>query len=170
MLRYVKESSSKPLVGAEIGVYRGINAQQILEDMNIEMLYAIDPWEEYKDGNIIKKTVTKNKIKEAELETLIRLAPFNRVRIIKKHSQDAVEELPDFDFVYIDGAHDFRSVWRDIRLFSGKTYILGGHDYNRKNLGVVLAVTIHYILNIFKIRLHTESNDWWVVPRSREDC
>jgi len=167
MLRYVRDSTNDmPLVGAEIGVYKGENAKEILDSMNIIKLYAIDPWVEYYDGNLLKKKVSKTRIEDAEGEALRRLSPYRNVHIIKKYSYDAVNDLPLLDFLYIDGAHDFGNVWRDIWCFSEKAEIIGGHDYNRKNIGVVLAVNIYRVLNIFKSELHTEGDDWWFVPRS----
>ncbi len=34
-----------PLVGAEIGVFRGQHAQSILDALNMEKLYLVDPWD-----------------------------------------------------------------------------------------------------------------------------
>jgi hypothetical protein len=167
MISFVKEVwAETPLIGAEIGVYRGEHSEEILNNIKIEKLYAIDPWIEYKDGNLFKKKVSKERIEDAEKETYRRLMKFTNVQIIKGHSYSVVDRLPMLDFLYIDGAHDFWSVWRDIRCFSGKTLIMGGHDYNWKNIGVLLAVNIYRVLNIFKLELHTEDNDWWFVPRS----
>ncbi len=46
-IKYLKENTTNGLVGAEIGVKRGENAEDILNNLNIEALYLIDPWEVY---------------------------------------------------------------------------------------------------------------------------
>ena len=41
----------KNLHGAEIGVYRGQHARELLELLDIETLILVDPWKDYKEYN-----------------------------------------------------------------------------------------------------------------------
>ena len=46
---------NKPLVGVEIGVYKGENALSILKTLNVKKLYLIDSYDlysDYKDGKL----------------------------------------------------------------------------------------------------------------------
>jgi hypothetical protein len=44
MISYVRKvSGRKPLIGVEIGVGFGLNAKNILQTLNMKMLYLIDP-------------------------------------------------------------------------------------------------------------------------------
>ena len=60
IITQLNRSNPKGLIGAEIGVFRGVYAKQIIDHefigrkLNIEKLYLIDPWknyEEYSDAN-----------------------------------------------------------------------------------------------------------------------
>lgn len=46
---FIKEKfNNKLLIGAEIGVYKGKNAKDIIKMLNMERLYLIDIWKNYK--------------------------------------------------------------------------------------------------------------------------
>ena len=65
--------------------------------------------------------------------------------MIKDYSYNVVDQFEDnsFDFIYIDGAHDYESVKKDIELYAPKlkTFgILAGHDYEHTWPGVIKAV------------------------------
>ena len=68
-----------------------------------------------------------------------------KVELIKDYSYNVVDQFEDnsFDFIYIDGAHDYESVKKDIELYAPKlkTFgILAGHDYEHTWPGVIKAV------------------------------
>lgn len=99
--------------GAEIGVREGMFAQHLLKHTKIEKLYCIDPWED-----------------EPELyERFVRFYGQNeRVEILRQRSEEA--EIPEVDFVFIDGDHSYEAVKADIEKYLPKTrYFLAGHDY-----------------------------------------
>ncbi len=138
-------------VGAEVGVFRGANAEQILMN-NPEMnLHLIDPYRRrYFTGNTAKRWTTK----EIKAHAKKRLSKVNRrfgcsYNFMKQLSHKAVEKFSNgsLDFVYIDANHSYKSVKEDLRLWTPKVRIggiIGGHDYNpysRKRIkGVVRAV------------------------------
>ena len=69
----------------------------------------------------------------------------SKVELIKDYSYNVVDQFEDnsFDFIYIDGAHDYESVKKDIELYAPKlkTFgILAGHDYEHTWPGVIKAV------------------------------
>ncbi|MDO8487691.1 MAG: class I SAM-dependent methyltransferase [bacterium] len=117
-------------VGAEVGVAQGHHAKVICENNPQILLYAIDIWdlypgyEEYSD-----------RIRKYYQEAQERLALYN-CKLVKKFSMAAVEDFADnsLDFVYIDGAHDYKNVAMDICEWSKKVKVGGivfGHDYKR---------------------------------------
>ena len=117
-------------VGAEVGVAQGHHAKVLCENNPGVRLYMVDVWDHY-DGY----REYRDRIHKYHIEALERTAPFDAIPI-KKFSMDAVKEFEDnsLDFVYIDGAHDFKNVAMDICEWSKKVRpggIVFGHDYKR---------------------------------------
>lgn len=117
-------------VGAEIGVAQGDHAKILLENNPGFKLFCIDIWDLYPGYREYT-----DRIHRYYQEAKEKLAPYD-AEIIKKFSMDAVKDFTDesLDFVYIDGAHDFKSVADDICEWTKKVKIGGivfGHDYKR---------------------------------------
>jgi len=167
------------LVGAEIGVYRGAHAKEMLEKLDIKTLYLIDPWkdyDEYGDLPIIKEHLPKA-YKTAKFEMLKHYE--DRLIWLKEHSSEAVKKFEDnsFDFVYIDGNHCYEYVKEDIELWYPKVKrdgVIGGHDYHLPRFGVKKAVDEFYLKN--NLVLHLKKNfqsknsseingDWWIYKK-----
>jgi len=123
---------SAPLTGVEIGVAEGKNAENILKILNVTHLFLIDPYEAYLENGRLETSARAHSINEMIMKA--RLKPFwNRVTFLKFRSQDAVNKIPQVDFVYIDGCHVYDSVRKDIQLYSSKVRLggfIGGHDFN----------------------------------------
>lgn len=120
-------------VGVEVGVAQGYYANCILQNNpQLERLFLVDIWASYPGYNMYG-----NKIRAYERLCRKLLEPFKKkVRYIKKFSMDAVDMFPDnsLDFVFIDGAHDFRHIAEDISEWSKKVRVGGlvyGHDFKR---------------------------------------
>jgi hypothetical protein len=128
---------STPLIGVEIGVAEGKNAENIFKILNMARLYLIDPYEAYFENGRLKTQYA-----DREITMKATLKPFwDQVRFLKLKSQDAVNMIPQVDFVYIDGSHDYDAVKRDIQLYVSKVRsggFIGGHDINAP--GVAKAV------------------------------
>lgn len=117
-------------VGAEIGVAQGNHAKLICESNPGVKLYCVDIWKQYSGYNEYT-----NRIGKYYQEAKAKLSKFDTV-FVKKFSMDAVADFEDesLDFVYIDGAHDFKNVADDICEWTKKVKIGGivfGHDYKR---------------------------------------
>lgn len=132
-------------VGAEIGVRYGRTMDRVLQALpDIERYICVDPWKTF-DGYEIGQA----KLDEARLEFAGRArAHTYRLQILPYWSHQAVNFVPDdsCDWVFIDAAHDYDNVARDIRLWAPKVHeggLLMGHDYGNSNLhecGVKRAV------------------------------
>jgi len=117
-------------VGAEIGVAQGNHAVTLCKANPGIKLFCIDIWELYPGYDEYT-----DRIKRYYEEAKAKLAPYDCI-FIKKFSMEALAEFADesLDFVYIDGAHDFKSVADDICEWTKKVRIGGivfGHDYKR---------------------------------------
>ena len=134
------------MVGAEIGVERGLYSEIMLKVNPNLKLYLVDLWAQYPgypDESDEKQIQHYREAKE-------NLKTYN-VEYVRDYSMDAVKRFEDesLDFVYIDAAHDYAHVYEDIREWSKKVKhggIIAGHDYgnNKKpskgGYGVVPAV------------------------------
>lgn len=115
--------------GVEIGVQGG-RFSKILCDANPQMeFYGIDPWLEYPELPIWGEQVGQ----DAGYEEAKARVPSN-CTLIRKKSMDALSDFPDnyFDFVYVDGNHEFVSATMDIHYWLQKVRvdgIIAGHDY-----------------------------------------
>lgn len=159
MIEAIKKTNQKNLVGAEIGVSDGFNAERILNTLDLERLYGIDPYEAYIDGDG-KRVCVDYKREEA----INRLKRYPAHQFVFKRSNEAVEEFPPLDFVYIDGNHSYEAVKDDIALYYPlvkKGGFIGGHDFFGKYQGVVWAV-IEFVKE-HNLTLHTQVYDWWLV-------
>ena len=126
-------------VGAEIGVAQGHHSLILCENIPGLHLYAVDVWQPY-DGYF----EYQDRITRYYQEARQKLVGYN-VTFVEKYSMDAVKEFADgsLDFVYIDGAHDFRNVVDDLCEWSRKVKIGGivyGHDYKRRHNVYVIEV------------------------------
>ena len=134
----------KNSVVAEIGVAAGGLSKQILRRNNPRKLYLIDPWDvsdvtEYSESSFNK---LKSELR-SEIESGI-------VELKRGYSYNILPTFPSdsLDWIYVDGAHDYDSVKKDLEqcyaiVKSGG--IIAGHDYVRwvsptARYGVVEAV------------------------------
>ena len=133
--RIKKMFGNKLLVGAEIGVYTGKHAKNILKILNMKKLYLIDPYEDYEDS--------VGYLEESKEKARHRLRGFENIEWVRKKSSDAVKNIPDdLDFVYIDGNHTYKFVKEDIENYYKKLRkggVLCGHDIDTSSVLKALA-------------------------------
>ncbi len=125
--------------GAEIGVRRAANALEMCRRIPDLKLVCVDPWTPY------SRSITQARADRNFEISKNRLKPYKSV-FMRQTSMDAVKEFEDntFDFVYIDGLHDFDNVMMDLIHWTKKVKrrgIVSGHDYHHAaRSGVVRAV------------------------------
>jgi hypothetical protein len=162
MTSYVqKVFGRKPLIGVEIGVGFGLNAKNILRTLNMKMLYLIDPYIPYDDGDTPNTKVYLNGLEIVKKE----LAVFPNITFIHKTSEDAVNDVPsEIDFCYIDGNHNYEYVKKDIENYYPKIKsggVIGGHDFSVGFIGVCKAV-IDFATK-YQLKLYGKRDDWWTI-------
>lgn len=154
----------KRLIGAEIGVWEGENAEGLFETLDIEKLYLVDPYVGYIDQTQGKGLVIRD-FEGAKEETKARIGDNPAIFIYEK-SEDAVRQVKEkLDFVYVDAAHTFDNILQDIEVWYPKVKkggILSGHDFNVPD---VSRAVIEFCSNR-KIKFSTQPNnehEWWFI-------
>ena len=101
---------------AEVGVWKGDFAKQVLDDCpNIRQYYLIDPWEKLDDWNKPLNFVADfnevfdevvNKLQDHKLKT----------KVLRGKTIDMISQIPDksLDFAYIDGDHTLKGIAIDL--------------------------------------------------------
>lgn len=126
----------KHSIGAEIGVKNGGNARKMFEQISPRKLHLVDPWGIYDDDIYLKHT-PKNTMEIAYNNVLTwanHPQQSGRVEITRDYSYNAAPLFSDgyFDWVYIDGYHDYENIYRDLCVFAPKIKsdgFLCGDDY-----------------------------------------
>ena len=157
----------KHLTGAEIGVYKGQNAKSILDFLNIEHLVLVDPWKGYDDyltGNAEDDSTFENHYKEVKNK----FSNNPKVRIIRDTSVNAAKMFDDeyFDFVYLDGDHNYEAVTKNLESWYPKLKKFGvmcGDDYGHPSGdGVIEAVTKFAYRNKLLVNCGEDNQFWFV--------
>jgi hypothetical protein len=159
------------LVGIEIGVAAGEHAISLLENLNIERIYLIDPYEDYElylEGKA-HYGIDQLVLSETEVLARARLEKYrSKIIWLKKYSSEALNFIDEkVDFVYIDGNHQYEFVVEDIDNYFPllkESGVLGGHDFyngfQREHDGVINAVTSFSVSH--GLQLRSELPDWWI--------
>jgi hypothetical protein len=128
-------------VGAEIGVWNGVHAVEILGAIKGLELFCVDSW----CGFSQEKFFTDQEMISVYEDAKANLSGRN-VHIVKNTSVEASKLISDgaLDFVYIDACHYFNEVMLDILLWAPKVRkggIVAGHDFrDLYKCGVVDAI------------------------------
>lgn len=157
LLKDLKQGKS--LIGAEIGVWKGDNAKSILQELNIQKLFLIDSWNNYKDY------ISKFNLKNCYQKVLKIFNNDNRIKILKMYSHNAVKYFNDntLDFIYIDGNHSYKYVYNDIKIWHKKVKSGGmicGHDI--LNIIDVLKAVRNYCYKN-QIKYYINPPDWFFI-------
>ncbi len=135
--------------GAEIGVWAGQNAKQMLQEIPGLKMLLVDPFTNYPYSSRNWKPELMSK-----LRTMAHKAMRNRNAVFMEMiSEDAIRQISDssLDFVYIDGDHTYDFCMLDMILWYRKVRkggIMSGHDYDynerKRSLSKVPAVIDNY--------------------------
>lgn len=152
--------------GAEVGVASGMFSDLILEISQPKILHLIDYWKKDRRGHGItpgrvvslfqKKKQDWNVIQDKYQDKITE----GKVVLHRGLSWDMLNDMPDssLDWIYIDAAHDYSSVKKDLDAAKEKVKnngVIMGHDYVRWGrhgfkCGVVEAVNEFCIVNDYE--------------------
>jgi len=142
-------------VGVEIGVWKGDSSRHMLE--KCRFMYLIDPLGPY-EGNPDSTVFALPEL----IEALQQENP-GRVGFIKGLAHEVADQVPEVDFVFVDGNHEFEYVEMDLAFYWPKVRsggFISGHDYGEPWPGVVNAVNnLGTTLNL-PIEVH---GDCWII-------
>jgi len=140
-----------PIVGAEIGVWKGLLSQKLLYNLPSLTLYMVDLWQptmpKDRDYSDIMCNISAAFADEvySDVRLLVEFAG-DRAIIKKGESVEVSQDFSDnyFDFVFIDAEHSETALTLDIAAWWPKVKPhgwLGGHDYEHPDFpGVTKAV------------------------------
>lgn len=144
-LIWLAEQAKRSRCIAEIGSWRGRSTRAMADNLHPEgMIFTIDPFVDdsigYPGWWTAKESPEKYKQKDwlwSEFSHNMNGMIGTKVIPIRMFSAHAFEVLRGrgmkFDFIFIDGSHDFGHVTGDIQMFSRLLKpggLLSGHDYN----------------------------------------
>ena len=160
--RWVTELRERSnLTVVEIGVRYAGHAEYMLDSLDIEHLYLIDPYDAYDD---YQEEWDDERMSSAEELAKSRLDSYDQVSFVKEYSSDAVDLIPEqVDLVYIDGNHAYEYVQEDIANYHDRISpggILAGHDYTWSWQGVIRAVEEFNQETNSQLQLDLHG-DWW---------
>lgn len=151
------------LVAAEIGVWEGANAEDLLNQLDIDELFLIDPYDAYDEYP--ERKSEPNKMSEAQKTAHNKLDGYDNVTWIEKYSTEAIADINrELDFVFVDGNHHYEYVKSDIKNYYSllnEGGIIAGDDANW--IGVAQAVTEFAIENELQPHFENHYSDWFFI-------
>jgi hypothetical protein len=166
-LRTLKDKTN--LVGIEIGVDRGLNTENVLQNLDIRRLYLIDPYDLY-DYELQSREQSKN----IEIEARDRLCEYPNIVWIKESSKKAITQIKEkVDFVYIDGDHRMAPVKSDLDLYYNVVKdngLLCGHDFDFPDVRAAIVIFLNKNKSLLSAGLCEDSLvvlDWWITKSNK---
>ena len=157
-------------IGAEIGIFRAGFANSVVTKLNPKMYHMIDPWiyrrgwKRYEYNNV---KLTSQEVVEWMVKDIYKRFDKPNVKIHRDFSYNVVNEFNDnyFDFVYVDGSHNYFDVLKDLRLYYPKIKpggIMSGDDWNISGDRVKKAVW-KFIEEVNIKNINVKSGQfWWI--------
>lgn len=159
---------------AEIGVLRGGFSRHIRRVVKPEKLHLIDPWGRDEEPNPQYSSALMHEAYEKVRTSFRADIDAGRVTLHRDFSTRIAPTFPDhhFDWIYLDGRHDYESVRDDLLAFKDKVKpdgLIVGHDFStyKRKFGVVPAVREFTAAAGFVLVLVTnETNPSYLLARS----
>lgn len=171
--RLLREKQPLPIIGAEIGVYKGNFSIPLALELGIDLsiMYGIDPYVVFyndKGRKVFKPTWEQEHWDHAYLKMVHRSLNCRNYILVRMGSEDASHVIPDcLDFVYVDGRHEYYDVIEDISLWEEKVRkggIIGGNDYGGKKYKTVTKAVDDYAKMHGREVMNPLYGEWyWIV-------
>lgn len=129
---------------AEVGVWRGRFSEVLLDELNPQKLYLVDPWKAFTTDTDTERALVDDK-NAKQMESIYQFVhkrfdpqiASGQVEILRDLSEHALKRFPDhaLDLIYIDGDHSYEGVCKDLAI-AVKKVRKGGFimldDYHRR--------------------------------------
>lgn len=154
-------------VGVELGTFLGASAEAMLESMP-GFLYTVDTFEG-SAGSVTAK-LPEGRMLEYVRQRLHRF--HDRVGILQGTSYEVSKMFNDesVDFVFIDAAHDYENVKRDILSWLPKIKgggVMAGHDFDKES---PVKITTEYIVENSHLEYDPKTGVHCGVVRAVSEC
>lgn len=131
----IKEVVTKKTNMVEIGSFSGVSSE--LFALHCKKIHCVDRWSEYNE-------IDGSKLSEGERRFDELVTRYKNIEKIKMSSEEACSKFEDrsLDFVYIDAAHDYENVKKDILCWLPKVKVGGyiaGHDIVISGVGAAVG-------------------------------
>lgn len=169
IVQFLKDHyGEQEIVGAEVGVFRGENAKNLLDSLNLKKIYLVDPYLAYNDGN------NQEELDNGKLLALTALQEHSdKTRWLNLPSLEAVNFIEEqLDFAYLDNSHRYLDVLTEIPKWYEKIKmggILCGDDFCQKGsykdmevAGAVCEIGLRTGIDIFLSNDQVLA-DWWLI-------
>ncbi len=160
--KFLLEMMPKHSVCAEIGVSQGLFAEEILKVVQPKKLHLIDPWAGEPHLHYYESVCEKFK---DSIES-------GQIEIRKDKSQFVYDQFPDqyFDWIYVNGSHNYKSVKRDLDLYYHKIKMFGfitGDDYSLVEKRKGLRDAVAEIHEKYRMRLILIKNNQFILWKKK---
>ncbi len=120
----IKENVDDKMTIVEVGSFSGVSSE--LFALHCNKIYCVDQWKAYPE-------IKASHIVEAENRFDTMCEKYSNLTKVKASSEEASKMFEDksLHFVYIDAAHDYKSIKKDIALWLPKVKcggFIAGHD------------------------------------------
>lgn len=146
------EHGNTDLIGAEVGVYRGVHAATMLVRLaGLQHLYLVDPY--------------PGKFAEFKSDGIANLSSFGdrKTWIHKRFCDCTSDDIPEpLDFVYIDGDHSYAEVKKDVKNAAQLVKPFGivcGHDFQMSEV----QDAVKEFCQDHEKYLRSWGGEWWFV-------
>jgi len=125
-----------PIRVIEIGCAAGINALDILEQLNVTEYIIVDP---YEHANAAYDDYGRARLSNMREQARRRLKKHESKLVwLCTTSDEAVSQIKGtVDYIYVDGDHSYEAVLTDMRNYYGfaaDRFVFGGHDIDRPDV------------------------------------
>jgi hypothetical protein len=134
-----------PIIGAELGVWKGAMSRELLRQSPKMFLYMVDRWQVPPEGDsYFQGSRVMARSTQAQFDTVFQTAvnavsPYaDRCKILKMTTIEAADYIDNnsLDFIFVDSDHSYIGVTNDLTYWTPKLKkgaILSGHDFNNSN-------------------------------------
>lgn len=131
LAQFVKERGYK--TGVEVGTAYAGNAYHLLQNTELDSLICIDPYLYYPAMPGFTCQEEYDTLYQFAIDQLTQFANASIIRIDSKSFYNSVAKDFNYDFVFLDGSHDYEDVKWECDNYSKIIKaggVLSGHDYN----------------------------------------